>query len=210
MSRLSSPISKWLLPVLIIAPTFAACGGGGGGIGAVNSMPSRATNKAMSKAEDCDDGDMKACNWVGIWFMVGGAGKDRKYEGKRYMRHACKNGYRPACKLARALGKRRTKSSSSTTRRRTSGQRAEAALPYSAPDNVRTVARRCDRGNLKSCHTIGAWLLLGKGDTPGKKRRVAGLKIIQKNCKAGYSKSCTLIQKLKEMIRKKKQRQGSI
>ena len=205
------------LPTLLLSPMMAGCGGASGGIGAVNSMPNRATGKAMSKAEECDDGDMKSCNWIGIWFMVGGAGKDRKDEGRRFLRHACKEGYQPSCKRANVLARR---GSSSTTSGTTSSpasssssgarQVSESALPYSAPENVRTVARRCDGGNLKSCHGVGAWLLLGKGDTPGKKRRIEGLKIIQTNCKNGYEKSCELIAKLKEMIRKKKQESGSI
>lgn len=196
---------------LLLSVTLAGCGGGSSSFGAVDKMPSRASDKAMDKAESCDDGDMKACNWVGIWFMVGGAGNSRKHEGRRFLHHACGEGYEPSCKLLRALNKRRGSAGRSSTRRSGLTQRSEAVLPYSAPDNVRKVARQCDRGNHKSCHAIGAWLLLGKGDTPGKKRRVAGLKIVQKNCKNGYAKSCTLIQKLKEMLRKKKQQQqGSI
>lgn len=210
---LRSHVARVLLPTLLVAPTLVACGGGGGGIGAANSMPANASDKAMSKAEDCDDGNMKACNWVGIWFSIGGAGKDRKVEGRRYFRHACDEGYRPACKMMRALnrnGGSLTSRSSSSSRSSGLQQRSESALPYSAPDNVRKVARACDNGNQKSCHAVGAWLLLGKGDTPGKKRRIEGLKIVQKNCKNGYQKSCSLIQKLKELLRKKKQQQGSI
>ena len=204
----SAHLFALLVPALLLSPAMMGCGSGNTGIGAVNSMPNRASDKAISKAENCDDGNMKACNWVGIWFMIGGAGKDRKSEGKRFLRHACKQGYRPSCKLANALNRRRP----SRVRPRTM-QRAEAALPYSAPQKVRTVARRCDSGNLKSCHSVGAWLLLGKGDTPGKKRRVPGLKIISRNCKRGYQPSCKLIRKLKEMLREKKQQQqqqGSI
>ena len=206
LTRLSAGLMTIALSVVLVS----GCGSSGNSFSAVDRMPSRASDKAMDKAESCDDGDMKACNWVGIWFMVGGAGKSRKREGRRFLRHACNEDYKPSCKLLRALDRRSSRGSSrSSSASRGLTQRSESALPYSAPDNVRNVARQCDRGMQKSCHAVGAWLLLGKGDTPGKKRRVAGLRIIQKNCKNGYAKSCTLIQKLKALLAKKK-RNGSI
>lgn len=94
-----------LLFAFAVAP-LAGCGGGSSNsIGAVSSMPSNASSKAMGKAEDCDDGDMDACNWLGIWFMVGGAGKERRREGMRYIKHACDEGNDKACKLLNALRK---------------------------------------------------------------------------------------------------------
>ena len=57
----------------------------------------------MSKAESCDDGDLDACNWVGVWYMVGGAGKERRGEGVRYVQHACTQGHDRACKLLAGL-----------------------------------------------------------------------------------------------------------
>ncbi len=93
------------LPLLfaLAAAPLAGCGGGSSSIGAVDAMPSSASSKAMGKAEACDDGDLDACNWLGIWFMVGGAGKERRREGVRYIRHACDEGHDKACKLLAAL-----------------------------------------------------------------------------------------------------------
>lgn len=51
-------------------------------------------------------GEMKSCNWPGIWYLVGGAGKERRAEGVRYLKHACDEGYSPACKLIEALRRR--------------------------------------------------------------------------------------------------------
>jgi hypothetical protein len=89
---------------LLVAVVAVGCGGASG-IGAVNTMPRHASSKAMDKAEACDDGDLRSCNWLGIWYLVGGAGKDRSYEGRRFLRHACREGYSPSCKLMAVLNK---------------------------------------------------------------------------------------------------------
>lgn len=83
----------------------AGCGSAGSSrsIGATASMPTSASSKAMDHAEACDDGELKSCNWLGIWFLVGGAGKERRVEGVRYLKHACNEGYQPSCKLIDAL-----------------------------------------------------------------------------------------------------------
>lgn len=91
-----------LLFALCVAP-LTGCGGGSSSIGAASSMPAGASSKAMDKATSCDDGDLDACNWLGIWFMVGGAGKERRGEGVRYIRHACDEGLDKSCKLLAAL-----------------------------------------------------------------------------------------------------------
>lgn len=92
-----------LVLALVLSFSLVACGGSSSSIGAVDAMPSGANDKAMEKAESCDDGDLDACNWLGIWFMVGGAGKERRAEGIRYIRHACDEGLEKACKLMEAL-----------------------------------------------------------------------------------------------------------
>jgi len=83
---------------------LSACGGSSS-IGAVDAMPAGASEKAVEKAEACDDGDLDSCNWLGIWYMVGGAGKERRREGVRYIQHACDEGLDKACKLMAALRK---------------------------------------------------------------------------------------------------------
>jgi hypothetical protein len=88
-----------------LALTMAACGGSAKSIGAAGDMPSSATAKAMDKAEACDDGDLDACNSLGIWFMVGGAGKERRNDGIKYISHACDEGLDKACKHLNALRK---------------------------------------------------------------------------------------------------------
>jgi hypothetical protein len=102
--RLPSALIALLVAALLGAP-LAGCGGGSSGIGAVDAMPSGASGKSMEKAEACDDGDLDACNWLGIWFLVGGAGKERRGEGVRYIRHACDEGLDKACRLLSALKK---------------------------------------------------------------------------------------------------------
>ncbi len=102
-SRFAVPSGVWAL-LLGLALPLVGCGGGGG-IGAVNTMPRRASEKAMDKAEECDDGDLKSCTWIGIWFMVGGAGPERRYEGRRFLDYACREGHSPACNLRAALDK---------------------------------------------------------------------------------------------------------
>lgn len=90
---------------VVLAFAVTACGGGSSSIGAAEAMPSNATDKAREKAEACDEGDLDSCNWVGIWFMVGGAGKERRREGVRYIQHACDEGLDKSCKLMAALRK---------------------------------------------------------------------------------------------------------
>lgn len=90
--------------ILLLVLMLTGCGGSSG-IGVADNMPTRASDKAMSKARACDNGKARACNWIGIWFMVGGAGSERKAEGRRFLHHACNKGYQPSCKLARALNR---------------------------------------------------------------------------------------------------------
>ena len=103
-----------IITVLALSFSMAACGGGGsysrdsgysrgGGPGASSAVPARASRKVHNHAENCDDGNMKSCNYIGVWFLVGGAGKSRKVEGVRYIKYACHNGYQPSCKLIDAL-----------------------------------------------------------------------------------------------------------
>ncbi len=54
-------------------------------------------------AERCDQGDMVACNRVGVWFTVGGGGPERKERGLHWFRHACNNRYQPACRMVADL-----------------------------------------------------------------------------------------------------------
>lgn len=90
--------------MLALALFLSACGGSNS-IGAVDAMPAGASDKAVEKAEACDDGELDSCNWLGIWYMVGGAGKERRREGVRYIQHACDEGLDKACKLMAALRK---------------------------------------------------------------------------------------------------------
>ena len=104
VSRLSTFARASLGLTLLLALLLSACGGSSS-IGAVNAMPAGASHKAVEKAQACDDGDLDSCNWLGIWYMVGGAGKDRRREGARYIQHACDEGLDKACKLVAALRK---------------------------------------------------------------------------------------------------------
>ncbi len=100
--RRRATVSAGLFAALTSA--LIGCGGGNANsIGTVAGMPQGASGKAMSKAESCDDGDLDACNWVGVWYMVGGAGKERRGEGVRYVQHACTHGHDRACKLLAGL-----------------------------------------------------------------------------------------------------------
>jgi len=117
-SAAARSLRSFAVAITIIALSFSlsACGGGGGysrdsgyrggGPGATAAMPGHASSKARNHAANCDGGNMKSCNWVGIWFLVGGAGKGRKAEGVRYLKYACNNGYQPSCKLINALRKK--------------------------------------------------------------------------------------------------------
>jgi hypothetical protein len=58
-----------------------------------------------SQAKACDGGDMAACNRIGVWFTVGGAGEERKGRGLDWFRHACRNRYEPACRMATDLSR---------------------------------------------------------------------------------------------------------
>ncbi|MCB9738928.1 MAG: hypothetical protein H6747_06645 [Deltaproteobacteria bacterium] len=100
---------SWIIAASLLTSLSLTTGCGAtssSGIGAASSMPSSASDKAMSHAESCDDGEMKSCNWLGIWYLVGGAGKQRRAEGVRYLKHACNEGYSPSCKLIEALRRR--------------------------------------------------------------------------------------------------------
>lgn len=200
------------------------CGGAGGGIGAVNTMPANATGKAMSQAENCDDGDMKACTWIGIWFMVGGAGKQRSYEGRRFLHHACKNDYAAACKLITALNRPKAPATaaaptqpappvapatSDTGTGSASGDTAGAGacerdLPGSAPEELRAAAGRCDNGNLTACREVAVWLLKGNG---GKEKIIVGLRWLKHACDRGDETSCNLIEEIKRKLKERQDQQ---
>lgn len=232
-SRRSRP--TFVALVTLISLALAGCGSGGG-IGAANTMPPNASSKAMDKADECDDGDLKACTWVGIWFLVGGAGKDRRYEGRRFLAYACKGGNSAACKLVAALDK---PSAKPTTRPAAapSGRAGIAAgqtvgdnppatpsepavpaapaadagdcergLPAVATADDRETARRCDNGNLASCHQVGVWYLKGQG---GKDRVSEGVRWLKHGCERGHEASCTLLEELKRRLQEMKD-QGKI
>ena len=217
-----------------LVTTLAGCGGSGG-IGAVNTMPRRASSKAMDKAEECDDGDMKSCTWVGIWFMVGGAGAERRYEGRRFLDYACREGHAPACKLRTALDKQSSKTNAKAAPAPSSGLgvaggqtvdddasarpsapaaaapsadagECERGLPASAADDVRETARRCDNGNLASCQQVGVWYLKGQG---GKERVADGIRWLKHSCDRGHEPACALIEELKRRLQEMKD-QGKI
>ncbi len=224
--------TRMLMPAALVALALTGTGcGGGGGIGAVNSMPSNATDKSMQKAEECDDGELASCRWIGIWFMLGGAGKDRRYEGRRFLDYACREGDGASCKLKAALEKAANKSSSnsgSTSGSGSSGSGSsgsfsdlvggggggsssgagacESSLPSGVPDDVREGARKCDNGEQKFCHAIAFWYLKGNG---GKERRVDGVKWFKHACERGYQPSCEAIETIKRKLEEMKA-QGKI
>lgn len=103
-ARHSRAVTAGVSLAMSLALLLSACGGSSS-IGAVDAMPAGASDKAVEKAEACDDGDLDSCNWLGIWYMVGGAGKERRREGVRYIQHACDEGLDKACKLMAALRK---------------------------------------------------------------------------------------------------------
>lgn len=93
--------SAWL-PLAACLVLATGCGAATS-VGAVGSLPIVVSSTASNNAEACDDGDLRACTWLGVWFTLGGAGASRKQSGRRFIRHACKGGYSPACKLTDAV-----------------------------------------------------------------------------------------------------------
>ncbi len=89
--------------LLLLAVGLFGCGSSGASLGAVNTLPPNASTKARQQAERCDDGDLGACRWIGIWYSIGGAGNHRKLEGRRFLRWSCEQGDHPSCTLMRAL-----------------------------------------------------------------------------------------------------------
>ena len=96
MSQTIAVISR--VALLSVALGAMACGGG---FNSVDRLPSSASNRARSQASACDDGDRVACNWLGVWYLVGGAGDAQRAQGVGLMQRACSLGQRDACELAR-------------------------------------------------------------------------------------------------------------
>ncbi len=77
----------------------------GAEMSALDDLQDSDPDNIRAHATACDDGDMAACNRVGVWFTVGGAGQARKARGLDWFRHACRNRYQPACRMAADLSR---------------------------------------------------------------------------------------------------------
>lgn len=89
----------------LIALALSACAGAPtgapkvvkDGMAATAMLPDVATDKVRAKAKLCDDGDPIACDWVGVWFLVGGGGQEHVSKSQKFFDFACKHGYRRGC-----------------------------------------------------------------------------------------------------------------
>ena len=80
-----------------------ACGGSTGGTKVIadgfdgGKLPDHATAKVKANHAKCSKGDPVACDWVGVWFLVGGGGQQHVDRAKGFFDFACKRGYRRGC-----------------------------------------------------------------------------------------------------------------
>lgn len=92
-----------LSSLLAIALSVSGCAGGTGGTKVVKDgfqggeLPPHATAKVKANYGKCNGGDPIACDWVGVWFLVGGGGQKNVNRAKAYFDFACKHGYRRGC-----------------------------------------------------------------------------------------------------------------
>lgn len=102
---MSVPRPFWTPSVLCAAFVLGlALGCGGPSVaadapGASVALPPSAPEDIRSLAAACDQGQIEACNRIGVWLWVGGAGEQRRADGLIYLRHACRQQYAPACQL---------------------------------------------------------------------------------------------------------------
>lgn len=210
-------MQRVLVLSLLAAATISlpACGGAGANKSwnAMDELPARASTKAQGHAERCDDGVLKSCQWMGIWYAVGGGGPARRHFARKYFNFACNEGLNSSCKLMNNTGKlaalgdkMRAKQNAGGGGARTGGGGIQAAakLPGNAPQKIVGVANQCDAGEMKSCHALSAWYMLGGA---GKDKKIQGLAYTAHACKNGYQPACELIEKLKQKLRERKQRQ---
>ena len=96
-----------LARLLIVAVTAVAVGCAGAstggekvvsdGMDATGQLPKFATAKVKMHAAKCDKGDPVACDWVGVWFLVGGGGSKHVGKAEAFFKFACQHGYRRGC-----------------------------------------------------------------------------------------------------------------
>ena len=90
----------WLIALLF--GVLSGCGAAGSGRVA-GGLPGDAPSQQRDQADRCDLGDMEACNRIGVWYHVGGGGEAQRGRGVELFRHACTNGYGPACRMVEDL-----------------------------------------------------------------------------------------------------------
>ncbi len=92
-----------MIVVALVLMVVSACGGttaGGKSAGVVDGrapLPPHATAKVKANHGKCKKGDPIACDWVGVWFLVGGGGQDNVSRAQTYFKFACDHGYRRGC-----------------------------------------------------------------------------------------------------------------
>lgn len=101
-----------MLLITAVVATASACGGASApvtddaaanGAFAGASLPPEATKKVKINRANCFKGDALACDWVGVWFQVGGAGEAQRGHARAYFKRSCDKGHQPGCAHLRNL-----------------------------------------------------------------------------------------------------------
>jgi hypothetical protein len=106
-----SPVNRLLngahnsLAAALVAVAFALLTTSCGGASAAKPLsefegtrlPPEATKKVKMNRAKCLKGDAQACDWVGVWFQVGGAGGARRGDARVYFKRACDKNHQPGC-----------------------------------------------------------------------------------------------------------------
>ena len=159
---------------------------------AAGSVPDHAGAAVHRNAVSCDDGVLDACHWLGVWFLVGGAGPDRKAEGRVWLEHACSLGHKRACAVS--AGQSNDEGAGPP---HPGPFHARLDLPDGAPDTARVQAEFCDTGEMKACNWVGVFYLMGGGGT---ELRLRGVDYLRTACDRGYDASCRLVEALRQKL----------
>ncbi|GEM_PF-2820036 len=88
---------------LLLAAIVPGCAGASGGETIVKDgftgqpLPPHATRKVKTREKNCRNGNPQACDWVGVWYLVGGGGQKNVPRAEKYFDFACNHGYRRGC-----------------------------------------------------------------------------------------------------------------
>jgi len=142
-------------------------------------IPPNATRAAGIFERTCERGSSTACLHLGLLRIAGQGGSTDAIEGARLLEHACESGELLGCfelgslyrhgtgvprnvELAIELWNRACQGGMQRACDEMPG-RAEAALPSRASEVHRTLARRCDEGNLVPCMELANHYVNGTG-----------------------------------------------